>query len=427
MTVYLRVHAAMRNIAEQQFECVADEIVGSSQFDEMHEVRGSARIKQHFIALEKALRTFGFDVITDADGQMALHKRGGALEITQAHGVRSKLKRKSPATVQPVQSVEQSHRTRTAMPKILPTGLINKLLQSERQPVKHETVELIAVQSSPVGGRRSTKRASGTLFGEFYRRTFRPKFRGEYCDAYLRRMDKAADELNAWNASLTLEEMDVAWFGKLVDRLAAQDISDGGRKTRLLDIVRIVRSKFPYRKLLAKPTWRLFELTLRTEARGYFGEYFVRVYAPKVPARSIGTYHSVVMRFLCWREQPMKLVDIDGPMLDRFLDHLRTLKLSSKICMYYRAIVREIINDWTPGRIPSLRTPRLPNTPIGTVENYIVSRFIPALERDRAAASKLIFCKQRRSRPQCFCRWQRPALARTHRPKSRGVSRVVPD
>jgi hypothetical protein len=75
LTVYLRVRAVMWNIAEQLFECVADEIVGSSLFDDMHEVRGSARIEQHFIGLEKALRTFGFGVITDADGQMALHKR----------------------------------------------------------------------------------------------------------------------------------------------------------------------------------------------------------------------------------------------------------------------------------------------------------------------------------------------------------------
>ena len=75
MTVYLRVRAVMWNITEQRFECVADEILGSSLFDDMHEVHGSARIEQHFTALEKALRTFGFDVITDADGQMALHKR----------------------------------------------------------------------------------------------------------------------------------------------------------------------------------------------------------------------------------------------------------------------------------------------------------------------------------------------------------------
>jgi hypothetical protein len=39
------------------------------------EVRGSARIEQHLIALEKALRMFGLDVITDADDQMALNKR----------------------------------------------------------------------------------------------------------------------------------------------------------------------------------------------------------------------------------------------------------------------------------------------------------------------------------------------------------------
>jgi hypothetical protein len=37
-------------------------------FDEMHEVRGSARSEQHFASLQKAFGAFGFDVITDADG-----------------------------------------------------------------------------------------------------------------------------------------------------------------------------------------------------------------------------------------------------------------------------------------------------------------------------------------------------------------------
>jgi hypothetical protein len=41
---------------------------------ETHEVRGGARIEKHFVDLQKTLRVFGFDVITDADCMMALHK-----------------------------------------------------------------------------------------------------------------------------------------------------------------------------------------------------------------------------------------------------------------------------------------------------------------------------------------------------------------
>ena len=43
-------------------------------FSETHEVRGGARIEKHFGDLQKTLRVFGFDVITDADGMMALYK-----------------------------------------------------------------------------------------------------------------------------------------------------------------------------------------------------------------------------------------------------------------------------------------------------------------------------------------------------------------
>ncbi len=84
LTLYLRVRAVDWNIAENLFECVADEILGSSVFDEMHEVRGSARIEQHFVSLQKTLGVFGFDVITDADGSMALHKREDGTVIEPA-------------------------------------------------------------------------------------------------------------------------------------------------------------------------------------------------------------------------------------------------------------------------------------------------------------------------------------------------------
>jgi len=74
LTLYLRVRAVEWSIADSRFECVADEILGSPLFSETHEVRGSARIEKHFVDLQKTLRTFEFDVITDADGMMALHK-----------------------------------------------------------------------------------------------------------------------------------------------------------------------------------------------------------------------------------------------------------------------------------------------------------------------------------------------------------------
>jgi hypothetical protein len=84
LTLYLRVRAVEWNIAENQFECGADEILGSSVFDEMHEVRGSARIEQHFVSLQKTFGVFGFHVITDADGSMALQKREDGTMIERA-------------------------------------------------------------------------------------------------------------------------------------------------------------------------------------------------------------------------------------------------------------------------------------------------------------------------------------------------------
>ena len=55
-TLYLRVLAVEWNVTEHRFECVADEVLGSLLFSELHEVRGSARIEQHFVELQKTLR-----------------------------------------------------------------------------------------------------------------------------------------------------------------------------------------------------------------------------------------------------------------------------------------------------------------------------------------------------------------------------------
>ena len=74
LTLYLRIRAVEWSIAEGRFECVADEMLGSPLFSETHEVRGGARIEKHFAELQNTLRVFGFDVTSDVDGMIALHK-----------------------------------------------------------------------------------------------------------------------------------------------------------------------------------------------------------------------------------------------------------------------------------------------------------------------------------------------------------------
>lgn len=75
LTLYLRVRAVEWSVAERRFECVADEILCSPLFSEFIEVRGGARIEQHFVKLQETLRTFGFDVRTNVNATMiALHK-----------------------------------------------------------------------------------------------------------------------------------------------------------------------------------------------------------------------------------------------------------------------------------------------------------------------------------------------------------------
>jgi hypothetical protein len=90
LTLYLRIRAVEWSIAENRFECVADEILGSPLFSETHEVRGGARIEKHFVELQNALRVFGFDVITDADALMiALHKREDGTAIDGQEPIRN--------------------------------------------------------------------------------------------------------------------------------------------------------------------------------------------------------------------------------------------------------------------------------------------------------------------------------------------------
>ena len=74
LTLYLRVRAVEWSVTDGRFECVADEILRSPVFDEMMEVRGSARIELHFQRLAKPLRAFDFDVDDNAESLNVLGK-----------------------------------------------------------------------------------------------------------------------------------------------------------------------------------------------------------------------------------------------------------------------------------------------------------------------------------------------------------------
>lgn len=90
LTLYLRVRKVEWDIAKHRFECIADEVLGDLVFSESHEVRGSARIEEHFVTLQKTFATFGFDVITDAAALiMALHKRADGTVIEGAEHYRN--------------------------------------------------------------------------------------------------------------------------------------------------------------------------------------------------------------------------------------------------------------------------------------------------------------------------------------------------
>jgi len=90
LTLYLRIRAVEWSVIENRFECVADEILGSPLFSETHEVRGSARIEEHFLELQNTLRVFGFEVVTDAVASMiALHKREDGTVIDGREPIRN--------------------------------------------------------------------------------------------------------------------------------------------------------------------------------------------------------------------------------------------------------------------------------------------------------------------------------------------------
>jgi hypothetical protein len=80
--LYLRIRTVEWQLTEQIFECVADEVFATAQSSELHEVRGSPRIEQHFVKLKKTFECMGFDVQTDMDAVLwALHKTADGTEI----------------------------------------------------------------------------------------------------------------------------------------------------------------------------------------------------------------------------------------------------------------------------------------------------------------------------------------------------------
>ena len=74
LTLYLRIRTVEWEVRRNAFRCMVDEMVGSGQFSETFEVRGSPRIEKHFLELERTLRTFGFNVDTGVTTQLATEK-----------------------------------------------------------------------------------------------------------------------------------------------------------------------------------------------------------------------------------------------------------------------------------------------------------------------------------------------------------------
>lgn len=71
----LRIRTVEWRLAEQVFECVADDVSFSSPNYELEEVRGSPRIEKHFLELHNTLKLMGFAVTTDMKSYFwALHK-----------------------------------------------------------------------------------------------------------------------------------------------------------------------------------------------------------------------------------------------------------------------------------------------------------------------------------------------------------------
>jgi hypothetical protein len=75
LTLYLRVRAVEWQITDRRFECVVDEVLGSSVFREVVEARGFPRHESEYLKIERALLDFGFEVITDASNLYKLLRR----------------------------------------------------------------------------------------------------------------------------------------------------------------------------------------------------------------------------------------------------------------------------------------------------------------------------------------------------------------
>lgn len=75
LTLYLRVRTVEWQITDRRFECVVDEALGSSVFREVVEARGFPRHERECLKIERALRDFGFEIITDASNLYKLLRR----------------------------------------------------------------------------------------------------------------------------------------------------------------------------------------------------------------------------------------------------------------------------------------------------------------------------------------------------------------
>lgn len=247
-----------------------------------------------------------------------------------------------------------------------------------------------AFSSADANENRRGRKPRRTKIKTFYLQTFRPYFASNYCDNYVERMDLVVDDICAWQSHVTIEEMDVAWFQKFEDYNVENGLPKTLRCSRTRNAVRIVRHRFPYKRLPGKPTWRLFEPSLRNEPRGDFGEYYVRAFERTRPRGEWGNFRAAVLRFLLWLERAVRVSEIDEELLQQFLDYLIKDGVSRNPAMAARACIRKIVNHCRPGAIGTLREKGLPQCPAGSLQHFIGSRYIPWLKQKKTKSDSKI-------------------------------------
>jgi hypothetical protein len=249
-----------------------------------------------------------------------------------------------------------------------------------------------------------------TLFGDFYRKSVRPKLVKSKSDDFIKRADAAVAAVRKWRRSQCIDDFEAARFAEFKRHMKAGATSYSNQQQKLWFVKYIIRRAYPYRLLLSVH-WSELKSLFAAELIGNLGRYYVDVFEPKVLRdKCPREIRRAIRRFHEWYKGPAPLEPIDEALLDEFEADVRddpNDPLDARQAERQRRLIANVVNHWTPERIGSRRTSPPLTAGEGMVQKFAEETFIPTCSPRMAKCTRIVMRRLYRCEKKKPLPWER--------------------